>query len=217
MFIQTISLLQGLLIGLLISIPLGPLGILTMKRTAEHGLSAGLVAALAASLIDGIFAAFLLFSVHIPHSFHYPIPRFVPFLGSALLFWYGFKMYIKKGIDAPKKISRWEYHFFDTLWLAFTNPSTYVAFGATALLLSPLLLRSNESKLFGGIGFFVGVLVWWTTLVLIAHRKRDTYMQNMKIQKAMGILVMILAIGTMVNSFTPHDHPRKIEMILKKI
>ena len=217
MLIQLSSLFQGFLVGLLISIPLGPNGIITMKRTADHGLSAGIIAGLAISIIDSIFATLLLFGVHLSHHIYRPIPHYISILGSCIIFWYGFTMFRKKEIKTPEKISRWEYHFLDTVWVSITNPSTYLSFGGTALLLSPFLIRSNEARLFGAIGFFIGVFTWWMILVTIAHKKRDSYAKSTKIQKAMGILVMVLAFWTAINVFLPHNHPRRIDTFLKKI
>lgn len=217
MFIQAISLFQGFLIGLLVAIPLGPLGIITMRRTAEHGLSAGIIAGITVSLMDGVFAALLLFGVQLPASVSRPIPHYISLLGSLIIFWYGFSMYNKKSVAEPKKISRWDYHFADTLWLAFSNPSTYFAFGGTALLLSPFLLRGESARAVVAIGFFLGTLVWWFTLVTIAHKKRDAYLKNMTIQKVLGVLVMVIAVWTAINTFIPQDRPHRIEKILKKI
>jgi hypothetical protein len=47
MQIPFIELLQGILIGIVISIPLGPVGLIVMKRTAEFGLRAGILSGLA--------------------------------------------------------------------------------------------------------------------------------------------------------------------------
>lgn len=217
MVIQAVSLFQGFLIGLLVAIPLGPLAIITMKRTAEHGFFAGFVAGLTIATIDAFFAAIILFGIPIPEEFARPIPQILVILGSTLIFWYGLTMFRKKEIKAPKKISRWDYHFLDTLWLAFTNPSTYFAFGGSALLLSPFLLRSESSRVFIAIGFFLGTIAWWITIVIIAHKKRDTYLKNMTIQKILGVLVMAIALVTTIQSFFPRTYHGNIEKILKKL
>ncbi|MEI6022470.1 MAG: LysE family transporter [bacterium] len=217
MLIQLSSLYQGFLVGLLVSIPLGPNGIFTMKRTADHGISAGVIAGTAIALIDTIFATILLFGIHLPHHQYRHIPHYVSIVGSFIIFWYGFSMFRRKEIKTPEKISRWQYHFLDTIWLSLTNPSTYFSFGGIALLLSPFLIRNNEARIFGAIGFFIGVFTWWMILVSIAHKKRDTYFKSARIQKIMGIVVMILAVWTGIYTFIPHNQPRRIDTFLKKI
>jgi threonine/homoserine/homoserine lactone efflux protein len=55
--------LQAAVIGVLIAAPVGPIGLLTMQRTLDRGLAAGLVTGLGAAAADAVYGAVGAFSV----------------------------------------------------------------------------------------------------------------------------------------------------------
>lgn len=50
-------LLKGILIGLLFGVPVGAVGAMTVQRTWEHGIKAGLLTGMGSSIADCIYAA----------------------------------------------------------------------------------------------------------------------------------------------------------------
>ena len=50
-------LLKGILIGLLFGVPVGAVGAMTVQRTWEHGIKAGLLTGIGSSIADCIYAA----------------------------------------------------------------------------------------------------------------------------------------------------------------
>ncbi len=52
---------KGILIGLIFGVPVGAVGAMTVQRTWEHGIKAGLLTGMGSSIADCIYAAILTF------------------------------------------------------------------------------------------------------------------------------------------------------------
>jgi threonine/homoserine/homoserine lactone efflux protein len=55
--------LKGVLIGLSVAAPIGPMSMLTMRRTIDRGLAAGLVSGLGIALADATYGAIAAFGL----------------------------------------------------------------------------------------------------------------------------------------------------------
>ena len=55
--------LQGLLIGLAVAAPVGPMSLLTVRRTLDRGLSAGLVSGVGIACADATYGAIAAFGL----------------------------------------------------------------------------------------------------------------------------------------------------------
>ena len=61
--------LQGILIGLLFGVPVGAVGAMTVQRTWEHGIKAGLLTEMGFSAADCIYAGIRAFGLAIVSDF----------------------------------------------------------------------------------------------------------------------------------------------------
>ena len=66
---EFIALLKGFVIGLIASIPLGPIGVMCIQRTLSKNHRSGFVSGLGAATADSIFATIALFSLTVVMSF----------------------------------------------------------------------------------------------------------------------------------------------------
>lgn len=191
------ELLQGIVIGIIISVPLGPVGLITMKRTAEYGCRAGVIAGLAIVLVDTIAATAIIFGLHqaFPRFSHFP--GWFHLLGALIVFFYGFRILM----SIPKAESHthqpWHKHFLNTLVIIFTNPSTYFSFGAIGIFLIKLSGNPLPSRIMTLIGFAIGATIWWWALICIAASQRERYFKKASIHKLIGGLIMVLAIASL--------------------
>src|SRR5213593_174948 len=62
-------LLRGILVGLAISAPVGPVNVLCISRTISKGWAAGVISGLGAAVADTIYGAIAAFSIHVVISF----------------------------------------------------------------------------------------------------------------------------------------------------
>ncbi len=211
MHLSSAYLIQGVITGLAISISIGPIALLTVKRTAEFGLRAGLAGGAAVILIDTAVAILILFGIHHSHSFFIHIPKGVRFIIALCIFMYGITLFRKKA--APVHIDHpLDKHFSETMLLSLANPSTYVSFGIIALLLTRFIGMPVFNRTEVVIGFLVGAVLWWGSLVALSHHHRDRIGIS-QLQKIVGILIMGLAVLLVCAP----NHPEFIPIITRLI
>jgi threonine/homoserine/homoserine lactone efflux protein len=206
MHLPFLDLIYGIGIGIIISIPLGPVALITIKRTAQHGLRAGIISGFAIVLIDTAATIIILLGLHHSRYTFQTIPDWIFIIGSLLVFFYGLRMIFT---DPLKTISRdlpWHTHFITSFILALTNPSTYLAFGVIGLFLTRFIDQPLFTRAQVAIGFFIGALLWWSGLVYTAFTQRKRYEKAVFLNKVIGAIIMILAAIALVHFFiAPHD------------
>jgi threonine/homoserine/homoserine lactone efflux protein len=187
-----LHLFQGIITGVIISVSVGPMALITMKRTAEFGLRAGVISAITIALIDTSVAVLVLLGLNRSISFFTHVPKWIHTLGVIFIFIYGIYLFTKQTkITTPEKHPL-KKHFYDTLVLSLLNPSTYVSFGVIALLLTRFLGSSLFGRIEILIGFLFGTFAWWIALVYFAFSKRS-HVSAPRLQKWVGAIIMALS------------------------
>lgn len=95
-------LLKGILIGLLFGVPVGAVGAMTVQRTWEHGIKAGLVTGLGSSLADCIYAGIGAFGLTIISDFLLKYQTAIHLIGGSLVLLMGIRLFFRKGEAAEK-------------------------------------------------------------------------------------------------------------------
>ncbi|MES2224846.1 MAG: LysE family transporter [Patescibacteria group bacterium] len=199
------DLLWGMGIGIIISLPLGPVALITMKRTVTHGLRAGIIAGFAIALIDTVVALIILLGLHHSRRTFTHIPHWLFVIGTLIVFFYGLRMVLADPLKTIERDLPWHKHFFASIILALTNPSTYLAFGVIGLFLTKFIDRPLFTRAQVALGFFVGAFVWWSLLAYIAFTQRKRYEKAVFLNKIIGVIIMILsALALWHNLSGPH-------------
>ncbi|MDB5188815.1 MAG: Lysine exporter protein [Candidatus Nomurabacteria bacterium] len=200
-----LDLIWGIGIGIIISLPLGPIALITMKRTVHHGLRAGIISGLAIALIDTTATVIILLGLHHSRRSLYHVPHWLFFIGSIIVFFYGLRMLMADPLQTIERDLPWHKHFFASCVLALTNPSTYLAFGVIGLFLTRFIDQPLFTRAQVAIGFFIGAFLWWAVLAYIAFTQRKRYVKAVFLNKIIGVVIMVLAAVALVHNFTtPH-------------
>jgi threonine/homoserine/homoserine lactone efflux protein len=169
-------LLRGILVGLAISAPVGPVNVLCISRTISKGWAAGVISGLGAAIADTIYGAIASFSIHFVISFLIREEFWIRLFGGILLIAIGVVYYFKK----PQSIRqtgarRAKSDIVSTFLLTLTNPTTVLSFLAVlaALHLSGRREWWQTLSLVGGI--FLGAMLWWIILATMARHFRDRF------------------------------------------
>ena len=93
---------RGLLLGLLISVPVGPIGLLCIRRTIRRGLLIGLLTGLGAACADTILGAVAAFSVSAIIDFLQKYSSGLRILGGAFLIIVAWHTWYDRPEDSPK-------------------------------------------------------------------------------------------------------------------
>jgi len=157
----------GFLIGLLVAAPVGPIGILCIRRTFAYGFSSGTVSGFGAALADALYGAIAAFGLTFISGFLLDHQTFLKFVGGFLLLYFGVKTFIAK----PVKTVDGETHVnlyrdaISTFILTATSPMTIIIF--LGIFASFGLTYPKGSFIMPAItvaGVFAGSCFWWLAL-----------------------------------------------------
>ena len=160
-------LIQGIIIGFSIAAPVGPIGVLCMRRTLAEGAVCGFVSGLGAATADAMYgsvAGLGLTFISQALMAHHMSMRLV---GGLFLCWLGIGTFLSEPSDGhtialERSLSR---AFASTLVLTLTNPMTIFSFGAIFAGLGIGNTRGDYvSAGFLVLGVFVGSALWWLFL-----------------------------------------------------
>lgn len=160
-------LLKGIIIGFSIAAPVGPIGVLTIKRTLAEGRLAGFVTGMGAAMADVFYGAVAGFGLTAISSFLTAQSVWLKMAGGVFLIYLGLRSFFSK--PAPEGASVQSKgllsHFLSTILLTVTSPATIISYIAIFAGFGVGLAGANytaSSALV--VGVFAGSALWWLIL-----------------------------------------------------
>lgn len=174
--------ITGIIIGVLVSAPTGPLGILCIQRTLHKGRLNGIVTGLGATTSDLVYAVLVGFSMNFVIDFVEQYRFVIQIVGSIILFFFGYKIFTKeteKSID-DEKIGTTNRNLLSTytsaFGLCFSNPIIIFLFIALFARFNFFSSKSDVYQVLLALSsIFVGALSWWVTLTMIVGSLRKKF------------------------------------------
>lgn len=168
------SLLKGMAIGLGIAAPVGPIGLLCIRRTLAFGPLTGIASGLGAASADAVYGAIAAFGLVAVMEFLLNGEKALRLIGGLFLLWMAWRTAtaipataaasstMAEGSPRRRLVSAWA----STFALTFTNPATILSFIA---VFSGLGLASTGNSNIGPaialvLGVFLGSTGWWLAL-----------------------------------------------------
>lgn len=199
------------MVGLMVSIPLGPMGVLIIQKTLNKGPLAGFVAGMGAATADLFYATaaafglgFIMDTVN-EHSLALQIS------GGIFLMFLGMRTYLAnplKRIKAKKNVSRKGLieDFLSLFFLTVSNPVAIIVFMGVFAGIS--VFGEKPSSLMQSlvlVGVLIGGGLWWYTLTSLINifRKRFRLRLIVRINKIAGIIIAILGLLLIIALFEP--------------
>jgi Putative threonine efflux protein len=198
-------LLKGIIVGLLASIPLGPIGVLCVQRTINKGRLSGFFSGMGAACADTVFATIAGFSLSFIMDFVEEWKIEFQIGGGILIFLLGLKIFMTNPISQMRKTRRQKNRLFEdfvsVFLLTVSNPMAIFLFVALFAYVNVVADGGNfmsAGAVLGGV--FFGASVWWFTLTSFVnmYRKRFRIRQLWWINKIAGGVVMLIGIATVV-------------------
>ena len=157
---------KGVLIGFSIAAPVGPIGVLCIRRSIANGQKMGLATGLGAVTADAIYGCVAGFGLTAVSNFLVGQRFWLGFLGGLFLCYLGIRTFLSRTSQesVPASSGGLFSAFLSTFFLTVTNPMTILAFVAifAGLGLGKSPDYFNASALVGGV--FVGSALWWLML-----------------------------------------------------
>jgi threonine/homoserine/homoserine lactone efflux protein len=173
----------GLLIGVLVSAPVGPVNVLCINRAIERGFWGGVAAGLGAVLSDGLIASIAVLGVGTISRTIQQYRDAIQFMGGLAVIAFGIRLLRaapQAEVDHPTdgRPSSWQDYLWDvpkTFFLSVTNPGAVLAliaiFGGASSFVG---VRSTIDALTMVAAIMCGSFTWWGLISSLVGRIRHT-------------------------------------------
>jgi len=161
---------RGVAIGLAIAAPVGPIGVLCIRRTLAEGRLAGFVTGLGAATADTVYGAVAAFGLTAVSAFLVSQQDWLRLIGGAFLLYLGIRTFLTRpmpqtAVRDDKSSRTLAGDYASTFLLTITNPLTIISFAA---VFAGLGLGSGYDDLGSALllvaGVFTGSALWWLLL-----------------------------------------------------
>ena len=166
---------RGLLAGLFIAVPVGPINVLCISRTLAKGWRSGLASGFGAATADALYGGIAGFSITFVIQVLLREEFWIRLIGGILLVLIGISYYFKKpqSLSAQKQAESEHSDYVSTLLLTLTNPTTILSFLAILATLGMKEDRASWLTLLLVAGIFSGSMLWWITVAAIVNKLRQ--------------------------------------------
>lgn len=205
------SLTEGISVGFIASIPLGPIGILCIQRTLSKGRRSGFASGAGAATSDFLYAVVAGFSVSMVTNFVEQHRQILYACGAIVLVILGLKMMfnkphrqIRRQRDG-KQSNLWQ-DYASTFFLTISNPLALVVFMGLFTLMGVHATRIERVAVVCGV--LAGALCWWLLLTVMVglFRKKLTLRRLLYVNRIAGAtivgLVVIAAIVEIIETMS---------------
>jgi len=160
-------LLRGIVIGFSIAAPVGPIGVLCIRRTLSDGRVAGLVSGLGAATADALYGCIAGLGLTFVSDLLIGQKLWLQLLGGAFLIYLGIRTLLSRPVGQATSVKSADLvgAYSSTFLLTLTNPVTILFFVG---VMAGLGVGSAGSDYAHAavlvLGVFVGSALWWLTL-----------------------------------------------------
>jgi threonine/homoserine/homoserine lactone efflux protein len=198
---------NGIIIGVLVSAPMGPIGLMCIQRTLKKGRWHGFISGVGAVCSDLIYASITCLGMGIVIDFVTVHQLVIQIIGSILLFLFGlytFRTNPSKSLHKPKEGGNtFSQDAFTAFFLTLSNPLIiflFIALFARFNFIGPS--ETLYSMILGLLFIVVGALGWWFLVTTLVGKLRPII--NVRgfwiINKAVGAVIMFLSLLGIVYS-----------------
>lgn len=162
-----VFLFKGLALGFSIAAPIGPIGILCIRRTLTEGRAHGLVSGLGAATADALYGMVAGFGLTFISSLLIGQRTWLSLIGGTFLCYLGIRTFLSKPAEREASAQRGGLlgAYASTLFLTLTNPMTIMSFAAVFAGLG--IANAPGAYASSGLlvaGVFLGSALWWLVL-----------------------------------------------------
>lgn len=187
--------LQALWIGLAIAAPVGPIGLLVIQRTLDHGRTVGLATGLGAAAADACYGAVGAFGVAAVMNALQAARVPLALAGGALLLWLAWRSWSTAPAEQAARVTAAPglgSSFAATFVLTLSNPATILSFIA---IFGAMGARQTGplSPLPMVLGVLLGSALWW--LLLSAGVARLRHHLDLRARRWVGRISALLLAG----------------------
>lgn len=201
---STYLIIQGVLIGFVVAVPVGPLGVLCINRALATGALCGLFSGLGVATADALAASFAALGISFVSGFLTEHQIFLRLAGGVFLCYLGCHIYRTKpkAAPAPNDVNGLLNAYATTFFLTFSNPVTILSFIA---IYAGWHVPSLHGRYFAAaalaLGVFIGSALWWIGLFIgmTAFREKFTLDALGWVHRVSGVLMVGFGIAVLLS------------------
>jgi threonine/homoserine/homoserine lactone efflux protein len=196
--------LKGFAVGFSIAAPVGPIGILCIRRSLKDGAAAGIVSGMGAATADAAYGCVAAFGLTVVSGLLVRWQSWLGLGGGVFLCYLGIRTFLSKPSQAAAAGGgTFLAAYGSTFLLTLSNPATILSFVAVFAGLGLGASDSYRSAAAMVLGVFTGSAAWWLILCLAVglFRSRMTPGGMLAINRVSGCILVafgIYALGTFV-------------------
>jgi threonine/homoserine/homoserine lactone efflux protein len=194
-----IAFAKGIVIGIVIALPVGPVGMLCVRRTLFEGVSYGLASGVGAASADAIFGIIAGLGLSVLRDWIVSWEDWLGAAGGIYLLYAGLRALAARPAGDPEPLAgeRLFGAFASAFLLTITNPVTVLSFAAIFAKVG-----IDPAASYGGIavlvaGIFTGSALWWLGLALgIAPVRRHAGVTVLRwVNRVSGAILVLSGLG----------------------
>ena len=187
-------LLKGAVIGFSLSAPIGPVGIMCIRRTLTHGHLRGFVSGLGAATADSVYAIVAAFGITLISNFIVQHEYSIRLIGGILLVLLGIRTLLVHPVekDPQNGLNGHASAYVTMFLLTVTNPMTLFAFAVVfAGIGVGSAVGDTLTASFLVCGVFSGSAFWFLLVTTVVHIYKDKF-------KTRGLTVVNIIAGSFI-------------------
>lgn len=193
-------LIKGFIVGVVVSAPLGPVGVLCIQRTLNKGRWFGFVTGLGAALSDICYALLTGYGMSFMNELILKHQIFLQVVGSIMLLAFGIYTFRSNPVKAlrPSSGKRGTYlhNFVTAFFVTFSNPLIIFLFIGLFARFSFVMPGSPIGfQLVGYLAIIMGAVSWWFSITYFVNKVRTRF--NVRgiwmLNRIIGVAVIVAA------------------------
>lgn len=198
-----IFLIKGITIGFAMAVPVGPIGIMCIRKTLSEGKKQALFIGLGAATADLFYGCVAAFGLTFISTFLYDHRFWIRLIGGCFLIFIGIKTFLTHPSEKKNNTVSTSFlkSYLTTVFITLTNPLTIFAFVAIFATLGMGKEVHFISAVLLVIGVFVGSLMWFLSLIfgISIFRKKFSIKGLIWVNRIAGIIIVISGVIAIIS------------------
>ncbi|MEA3448927.1 MAG: LysE family translocator [Bacteroidota bacterium] len=205
---DSIIFIKGILMGIAVSVPLGPMAMMVVTRTLNQGRKTGFFSGLGVATADTMFAIVAVFGLSAISDFFSEYELVFKLLAAAILIFLGIRLFTQNPAVERRKASTihprkaWS-NYTSMVLFTLSNPAFVLVHGGILAAFGLITKDMHfNNTLILVIGVASGAVLWWFFLTWVLSRfgKKLSLRYLLWVNKIAGIAILIFGLMVLMST-----------------